>query len=442
MLRLRTLRARHLSRTGQHTAALSVCRMSDEYVLSRAGMHLSVLDRSERPSIEHAVALARTGRVGAALEMSRCFAGKVAARTLFGMLAVDAPQEVARLLDRQRGAEEIRAYCAFASGAEYAAGPEPISPIHTMLGALRAGRSEAAHAQFERLFLQAGLDVPDVAWGSQGMQYASLTCERYGHAIESGPLISVILTAHNEEQLLAVAVRSLLTQSWRNIELVLVDDASTDGTWAVAESLARADGRIKLVRLERQLGLWGAKNVGLQHCTGDLITMHDADDWSHYRKLEVQVAPLLRNRRVMATSSYMVRIDQDTGVPYTRNARNFLRWNPSSFMFRPELVRQWGGFLDKLLGSDCEFVARAETVFGVDTHLHVRLPLAIGQQRSASLSNRFRTGAEALVRFQDWEAWRRRHVRGELRASEEANGSGRGLQALHGVRHDARAVPL
>lgn len=416
MFSLSTLRARHLSRTGQHAAALALCNMGDSYVLSHAGMHLSVLERARGPSIEHALALGRIGQVEAALEMARRYAGRGAARTLLGLLAVDAPGVVRELVVRQRGLDEIKAYCTFASDVadecEFDGGR--VTPIHLMLLALKSGRVEKARAQFDRLFLESGLEVPDVSWRPGGIEYSSLSCGRYASAVESETRISVILTAHNEEALLPVAVDSLLCQSWRNLEIIIVDDASTDQTWQMAEALAQKDGRIKLVKLNKQLGLWGAKNVGLQHCTGTIITMHDADDWSHPRKIELQASPLLRNRGVMATSSYMVRVDQQTGAPYTRNARNFLRWNPSSFMFRPTLVRESGGFLDKLLGSDCEFVARAEIIHGVDTHLHVRLPLSIGLQRSGSLSNRFRSGAEALVRFQHWEQWRRRHVRGEL----------------------------
>lgn len=416
MFSLNTLRARHLSRAGQHAAALALCNMADRFVLSRAGMHLSVLEKSREPSIEHALALGRTGQVEAALEMARRYTGRGAARTLLGLLAVDAPEVVRDLVVHRRGLDEIKAYCTFASAVaeecEFDGGR--VTPIHLMLLALKCGRAEKARAQFDRLFLESGLEVPDVSWRPGGIEYSSLSCERYARAVESETLISVILTAHNEEALLPVAVDSLLGQSWRNLEIIIVDDASTDRTWQTAEALARKDGRVKLVRLQTQLGLWGAKNVGLQHCTGGIITMHDADDWSHHRKIELQAAPLLRSRTLMATSSYMVRVDQQTGAPYTRNARNFLRWNPSSFMFRPELVHRSGGFLDKLLGSDCEFVARAEISHGVDTHLHVRLPLSIGLQRSGSLSNRFRSGAEALVRFQHWEQWRRRHVHGDL----------------------------
>jgi len=420
MIGLSTLRARHLSRKGSHTAALVACRMSDPWVLSRAGMHLSVLEQTRRPSIEHAVALARLGNVDAAVGMGHPYFGKPAGRTLLGLLAVEAPYLVRHLIRNRRGLDEVKAFCESVSSNPDAAGIDPgrITPVHSMALALRAGNAQAAKAHFERVFRLAGLDVPEVAWRASGIEYKSLSCERYNAAVESDTRVSVILAARNEAELLPLAVGSLLAQSWRNIEIIIVNDASEDGTQAVAESLARQDPRIKVVQLPVNLGLWGAKNVGLRHCTGALITMHDADDWSHYRKLELQATALLRHPGLVATSSHMIRVNQEDGVPYTRNARNYLRWNASSFMFRSDVIGQTGGFLDKLLGSDCEFVARVETLYGAEAHARIRLPLCIGLQRKGSLSNRFRSGPEGLVRVRDWESWRRRHVQGDLRGTE------------------------
>jgi glycosyltransferase involved in cell wall biosynthesis len=254
---------------------------------------------------------------------------------------------------------------------------------------------------------------PEVGWLPTGLDYDSLGVNHKGGQpiATSGPLISVVLTAHNEERYLAIAVNSLRVQAWQNIEIIIVNDASTDTTQKVAEELAHIDGRIKVVELPRQVGLWAAKNAGMQHCSGEFITMHDADDWSHPRKLELQVEPLLCDARLQATTSYMVRIEQDSGLPYTRNASNYLRWNPSSFMFRSGWLNEGGGFIDKLLGSDCEFISRIELRNGTKSHLRIRLPLSIGLQRGGSLSNKFRSTDGGVIRMQHWESWRKLHVR-------------------------------
>lgn len=416
MLGLKALRARHLSRRGEHTAALSMCGLRDVSVLSKAGMHLTVLERSSRPSVERATALARIGEIDAAIEMAARFAGGKSARSLLGFLASAAPERSEDLVRSRSGLEGLYAFCLCASGrSEQAATIQAgVSGWHRLVERLRVGDLYGARGHFVRIFLEAGLSVPTFYWRGCGIDFSSLQSSSKEGEISGGPRISVVLTAHNEEDCLAVAVESLLAQSWRDIELVIVDDASSDTTGQIAAGFAERDPRVKLVSLEQNLGLWGAKNAGLQRCSGEIITSHDADDWSHRDKLALQVQPLLQHASLQATTSYMVRIEQSSGQPFTRNARNYLRWNPSSLMFRRSLLKESGGFIDKLLGSDCEFVDRLETRYGATAHCHLRLPLSIGLQRGGSLSNKFRDGSQALVRIRHWEDWRRWHVAGQL----------------------------
>jgi len=120
---------------------------------------------------------------------------------------------------------------------------------------------------------------------------------------------------------------------------------------------------------------------------------------------------LVKDLRLVATSSYFFRINDITGLPVTLNACNYQRWNPSSFMFRANVLQRCGVFVDKLLGSDCEFIARIENTYGVNSHRRIRLPLAIGLQRNHSLSARFPIGGQnSLIRLKHWESWRRKHV--------------------------------
>jgi len=71
---------------------------------------------------------------------------------------------------------------------------------------------------------------------------------------EQAPLVSVVLATHNcDERYLIAALESILQQTYRDLELILIDDASTDGTWELLEQLARGDHRIRLLRNERNL---------------------------------------------------------------------------------------------------------------------------------------------------------------------------------------------
>lgn len=101
----------------------------------------------------------------------------------------------------------------------------------------------------------------------------------------AAPRVSVITPAHNSEAFLAEALRSVEAQTYRDWELVVADDASSDGTAAVAESFG-----VKLVRTESNLGPAGARNLALEHARGELVVLLDADDYLLPEFLERQVA--------------------------------------------------------------------------------------------------------------------------------------------------------
>ncbi len=406
------IRARYLSRKGEHAAALTICKMKDIQVLSRAGMHLSVLKFNGGPSIERALALAQVGELDAAIDMAQAYSSRQSARILFGYLAVVAPGRILKMINETSGLEGVKSYCLIETGnlsyGERAY--ETLSPLHGMALAIKEGNLDRARERFKTFFTKYGLKHPTVKWASCGLRYKSLSSINTESVCAPGPLVSVILTAYNEEEYLAIAVYSLLAQSWKNLELILVNDASTDGTRRIADELAKKDHRIHVIHLENNIGLWESKNIGLKFCKGDFITMHDADDWSHWKKLELQVAPLIENKRFLATTSHMVRIDEHTGFPYTRNACSYMRWNPSSFMFNSNVLKTQGKFMSNLLGSDCEFIARFETINGVSSHKRIRLPLSIGLQRRDSLSNKFRGYDDIGIRISHWESWRESHL--------------------------------
>ena len=94
-----------------------------------------------------------------------------------------------------------------------------------------------------------------------------------------GPLVSVIMTAYSSAHMIATALRSLQRQTWTNLQVIVVDDASPDGTSEVARWFADTDARFGVVRLTSNVGAYLARNVGLALAEGDLVTTHDADDW-------------------------------------------------------------------------------------------------------------------------------------------------------------------
>lgn len=104
-------------------------------------------------------------------------------------------------------------------------------------------------------------------------------------------LVSVILPAHNRAHLLGRAIQSVLAQTWRALELIVVDDASTDATPEVLASFS--DPRLRTLRQARNGGAAAARNAGIAAARGEFLAFQDDDDIWLIEKLERQMRALL-----------------------------------------------------------------------------------------------------------------------------------------------------
>ena len=146
------------------------------------------------------------------------------------------------------------------------------------------------------------------------------------------PLVSVIMPAYNAAGFVREAIASVLQQTLRDFELIVVDDASTDATAQVVGGLG--DARIVLIRLERNSGAVGARNAGIAIARGEYIALLDADDLADPRRLALQV-DLLRH----------------SGADLC--AANYRRWDPLSGRVRGGFQYQRDADLKALLTVYC-----------------------------------------------------------------------------------------
>ena len=103
-------------------------------------------------------------------------------------------------------------------------------------------------------------------------------------------LISVILPVYNCERTIEEAVSSVLRQTYKNIELIIVDDASTDNTLQICRSLAEKDSRIRILTNQTNCGALESRFLGIGETGGDWIAFIDADDLWDHKKIEKQLA--------------------------------------------------------------------------------------------------------------------------------------------------------
>jgi glycosyltransferase involved in cell wall biosynthesis len=128
------------------------------------------------------------------------------------------------------------------------------------------------------------------------------------------PLVSVIIPAYNAGLFLRQAINSILNQSYRNFELIIVDDASTDNSWEIISSFKRQySKKIKVVKLPQNLNRGGdvAGNIGLNLAKGEFVARMDADDIAMPDRLEKQVSFLLTNPEIFAVGSNAHVINKD-----------------------------------------------------------------------------------------------------------------------------------
>ncbi|MCC8359555.1 glycosyltransferase family 2 protein [Salinimicrobium sediminilitoris] len=118
------------------------------------------------------------------------------------------------------------------------------------------------------------------------------------------PMVSVIMPAYNAAAFIAESIRSVQQQSHLEWELLVIDDASKDGTSEVVEALKEKDDRIKLHILPTNQGAGFARNIGIKAATGDFISFLDADDLWKPSKLEKQLKVMQEENMQVCFSSY------------------------------------------------------------------------------------------------------------------------------------------
>ena len=122
-------------------------------------------------------------------------------------------------------------------------------------------------------------------------------------AVSIAPRVSVFIPLHNGEPYLGAAIDSVLGQTLRDLELVIVENGSADGSLQTARRAGGARPRVRIVEHARPLGIVGAGNAGVAAATAPLVARQDQDDLSDPRRLERQVAALERDAAAVAVGT-------------------------------------------------------------------------------------------------------------------------------------------
>jgi len=130
----------------------------------------------------------------------------------------------------------------------------------------------------------------------------------------NGPLISFLIPVYNVKRYVAEALDSALSQYYNNIEIVVVDDYSTDGTYELILQRYKNNNRVRIFRTASNGGIVKALNLGLQFCTGDFIARLDGDDLVSKDKIMRQYEFLVSNPDVGVVGTNITLIDELGGI--------------------------------------------------------------------------------------------------------------------------------
>lgn len=128
----------------------------------------------------------------------------------------------------------------------------------------------------------------------------------------SDPLISIIVPVYNVELYLEKCIKSILSQSYQKIELILVDDGSVDKSGMLCDRYAAEDGRIIVIHKENG-GLSSARNAGLDRAKGDFVGFVDSDDYVTEDFCETLLQAIIKENADMAVCNYL-RVDENYNI--------------------------------------------------------------------------------------------------------------------------------
>jgi hypothetical protein len=206
-----------------------------------------------------------------------------------------------------------------------------------------------------------------------------------------GPLVSIVVAARDAESTLPFAIESLLAQSYRQLEILIGDDASSDGTERVMARYA-ADPRVRCFRSTRNQGAYNLRNALAREARGALLAFHDADDFALPSRIQTQVGRLARTGASGSVTS-LLRVRPDGGVVFFKDQKA-TRLSRVSLLLTRQAFREVGPFRSAKIGADEELHARLGERFGPRAIQRISLPLSLCSWASTSITRGM--GSESL----------------------------------------------
>ena len=216
-------------------------------------------------------------------------------------------------------------------------------------------------------------------------------------------LVSVVIPFYNVEDYIEECLKSVINQTYKNLEIIFVDDCSPDNSYTIVKKYMDRDDRIKLIRHKENMGAGGARNTGLKEAKGEFIYFLDSDDYIDHNYIEKMVynikdADIVCNNRILkfyedGRKEYIKTKDitnKYQTLSFTPQMYDFMMTSPCCKLYRKKfLIDNNLFFPEKLKFEDFYFINILKTklktiVFTYDTTYYYR-------QRKNSIIGQYKT---------------------------------------------------
>ena len=213
--------------------------------------------------------------------------------------------------------------------------------------------------------------------------------------------VSILMPVYNAEKYLSTAIKSMLSQSFKDFEFIIVDDASNDASWKIIKEFAKKDGRIKAFRNPKNLRTTKTLNKGLKKAKGKYIVRMDGDDYSYPERIEKQVKYMETHPAIGVSGGVIEVCDEDLkilnkrGYPLTdkKVREKIFRYSPFAHpatIWRTSVLKKVGGYNESLpLSQDYELYFRVGQISKFGNLSRILIKLRTHNDSSSIIKGKF-----------------------------------------------------
>jgi len=215
--------------------------------------------------------------------------------------------------------------------------------------------------------------------------------------------ISIIIPTYNNEKFISEAIQSVLKQTFKNFELIIVNNGSKDNTLKLIRELANLDKRIKILNLRKNIGMANALNKGINYCKADYVARMDGDDVMYKNRIEEQVKYINKHKNVVVLSclgTYMDLKGNTFGVTPTeiinhKSSKNLIKNNKvigilhPGAVFKKKVFQSIGGYRGKFWPAEDIDLWTRFALMGHNIHVQKKILLKYRIHDNSAIASNF-----------------------------------------------------